>query len=315
MADAARTDWSAPRSEAARRPDSVAAGVGWMVATTLLMVCVTGIVRHVGTSVPTAEAAFIRYGFGVLLILPMMGSLLRRPPSRTAMKLFAARGFLHGFGVLLWFYAMARIPIAEVTALGYVAPIFVTIGAAIFFGETLHARRILAVVAALLGAMVILRPGFQELNSGQLAQLGATPLFAAGFLMAKKLTETEDSAVIVGMLSIGCTVTLAPMAAATWVTPSWSEVGWLALTAVFATTGHYTMTRAFQAAPLTVTQPIGFLQLVWATILGVVAFGEPVDPFVLIGGGIVVGAATFISHREAVAARRATTPPAAATKV
>lgn len=315
MANAAQTEWDIRQKQRPKRPDSVAAGVGWMVATTLLMVCVTGIVRHVGTSVPTAEAAFIRYGFGVLLILPMMSSILRRPPKRSTMKLFALRGVLHGLGVFLWFYAMARIPIAEVTALGYVAPIFVTIGAAIFFGERLHLRRIAAVLAALVGAMVILRPGFQELNSGQLAQLGAAPLFAAGFLIAKKLTETEDSAVIVGMLSIGCTITLAPMALATWVTPSWSEVGWLALTAVFATTGHYTMTRAFQAAPLTVTQPIGFLQLVWATALGVVAFGEPVDPFVLVGGGIVVGAATFISHREAVAARRSTTPPAAATKV
>ena len=91
-------------------------------------------------------------------------------------------------------------------------------------------------------------------------------------------------------------------------------IGWLSLCAVFATAGHWTMTKAFQCAPITVTQPVQFLQLVWATILGIVAFGEPVDPYVILGGGIVVGAATYIAHRERLNAKRATTPPAVATK-
>jgi drug/metabolite transporter (DMT)-like permease len=74
------------------------------------------------------------------------------------------------------------------------------------------------------------------------------------------------------------------------------------------------MTRAIKAAPLTVTQPISFLQLVWATALGILVFNEAMDPFVLVGGGVIVAAITFISHREAVAARRQITPPAPATR-
>ena len=83
----------------------------------------------------------------------------------------------------------------------------------------------------------------------------------------------------------------------------------------FATAGHYTLTRAFAAAPLTVTQPVGFVQLVWAALLGMALFGEALDPFVFLGGGIVVAAVTYISHREAAAARRMRTPPAVATRV
>ncbi len=75
------------------------------------------------------------------------------------------------------------------------------------------------------------------------------------------------------------------------------------------------MTRAIRAAPLTVTQPVGFLQLVWATLVGIALFGEQVDPFVLLGGGLVVAAVTFISHREDVAARSATTSPEVATRL
>lgn len=294
--------------------DTVLAGIGWMVLTTFCFVAVTGIVRYIGTDIPSSQAAFIRYAFGVVIFLPMMRRLFAKPPSLPVMKIFVIRGLMHGVAVVLWFYAMARIPIAEVTALGYTAPIFVTIGAAFYFGEKLHFRRVAAVLVGFAGTMIILRPGFQEISIGQVAQLVAAPLFAASFLFAKRLTDEEDPTVIVLMLSVVCTLVLLPGAIVNWTAPSLAEVFWLALTAAVATLGHYTMTRAILAAPLTVTQPVGFLQLIWATILGIVVFGEAADPYVLIGGGVVVAAITFISHREAVAARRQITPPAPATK-
>jgi drug/metabolite transporter (DMT)-like permease len=290
-------------------------GVGWMVLSGFFFVGVTGIVRHLGSDLPAVEAAFIRYAFGTLLMVPAFVALFRRAPSRRQTGLYAARGFVHGFGVMLWFYAMQRIPIAEVTAIGYTAPIFVTIGAALFLGEPLALRRIAAVLAAFAGAVIILRPGLQEVSLGQLAQLGAAPLFAASYIMAKKFTEGEDPGVIVAMLSLFCTLTLLPGALWHWREPTPEEIGWLALTALIATAGHYSLTRAFEAAPITVTQPVQFLQLVWATLLGMAAFGEPLDAFVLVGGGIIVGSATYISHREAMLARRERTPPAPATKL
>ena len=292
----------------------VLAGIGWMVLTGILFVIVTCIVRDLGSDMPAAEAAFIRYLIGLMLVAPALYAYFKRRPSPRRTALFAVRGLIHGFGVSLWFYAMARIPIAEVTAIGYTAPIFVTIGAAFFFAETLHIRRIVAVLAGLAGVFVILRPGFEEINLGQLAQLCAAPCFAASFLFAKHLTRQEDSATIVALLSLFCTLTLFPMAMLEWRTPTMVEVFWLAVTAIAATAGHYTMTQALAAAPITVTQPVTFLQLVWASLLGMALFGEALDPFVFAGGAIIVGAATYISHRETVAARRNLTPPSPATK-
>ena len=301
-------------TSAAASPDRTLIGIGWMLVTTVLFVCVTGIVRYLGSDIPAVEAAFIRYAIGLVMVLPAFRPLLGNWPDGQMMRRFALRGLVHGVAVMLWFYAMARIPIAEVTALGYTAPIFVTLGAAFFFGEKLHLRRIMAVITGFIGAMIIIRPGFHEISSGQLAQLTAAPLFACSFLLAKGLTRDFGSGLIVAMLSLGCTVTLLPGALMQWREPSLHEVAWLGLTAAFATTGHYTLTRAFKTAPLTVTQPVGFLQLVWATLLGIAAFGEPIDPYVIAGGGIVVAAVTYISHREAQAARRLRTPPAVATK-
>jgi drug/metabolite transporter (DMT)-like permease len=283
-------------------PTSLLAGVWWMLLTTLLFACVTAIVRHVGSSVSAAEGGFLRYLFGLLLVLPWLRPLLADPPPLSTLAVFAVRGVLHGFGVILWFYAMARLPVAEVTALGYLAPLFVTMGAALFFGETLHKRR--------LGALVILRPGISPVGLAHLAQIAAAPLFAGSYLIAKRLSGRDDPAVIVAMLSLGCTIVLLPGAVMTWTWPSLGEIAWFFLTAVFATAGHYTMTRALRAAPLTVTQPVLFLQLVWATVMGIVLFDEGLDPFVLVGGAIVVGAVTFIAHREARNARAPITPPA-----
>ncbi|MBO0334096.1 DMT family transporter [Sneathiella sp. CAU 1612] len=290
-------------------------GIAWMILTSFLFVGMTGIVRHLGSDMPAIEAAFIRYLLGSLIILPMVIRHWPGMPSKRNTRLYILRGLVHGVGVMLWFYAMARIPIAEVTAIGYVAPIFVTLGAAIFLGEKLQFRRIGGVIAGFVGALIILRPGFQEIQLGQLAQLCAAPLFAVSFLIAKKLTGSQSSSMIVGMLSIGCTITLLPGAIIQWRTPTEHELAWLSLAAVIATMGHYTLTRAFQAAPITVTQPLGFLQLVWAAILGVLVFGEPLDPFVMIGGAVIIGAATYISHRELQVSRKAQTPSAIETKL
>ncbi len=301
-------------SETHSPPNRVAAGIGWMLITTFLFLGVTGVVRHVGSDLPNIEAAFLRYALGLLMILPLAGSVWRTRISARSWQLYGLRGVLHGVGVMLWFYAMARIPIAEVTAIGYISPIFVTIGAAVFLGERLQWRRIGAVLAAFIGALIILRPGFQELNNGQLAQLAAAPMFAASFLLAKWFSDGADSGLIVFMLSLFCTLTLLPGAIMQWRDPTWAEVGWMALTAAFATAGHFTLTQAFKCAPITLTQPVGFLQLVWATILGMVVFSEALDPYVLVGGGVIVASATYISHREARVARRQHTPPATATK-
>jgi len=286
-----------------------------MLLTGLMFACVTGVIRYLGSDMPAIQGAFIRYAIGTLMIAPLFLRNWTGIPERKTLQLYAVRGLIHGVAVILWFFAMARVPMAEVTALGYVAPIFVTIGAALFLGERLHLRRLFGVGAGFVGAMVIIRPGFEEINLGQLAQLSAAPLFAASFIIAKKLTAQENSSMIVGLLSVGCTLTLLPGAILQWRPPTVEEIGWLSLSALLATTGHITLTKAFAAAPITVTQPLSFLQLVWATVIGVMLFGEPIDPFVVLGSLIVVSAVTYISHREIQARKHASTPPAVATKV
>ncbi|WP_108026582.1 DMT family transporter [Rhodovulum kholense] len=292
------------------RGQNPVAGILWMLVTGVCFVAVTALVKLSGQGIPAAQSAFLRYVLGLVFLLPVLGRLLRLRMDRGRLMLYGGRGLAHALGVICWFFAMTRIPVAEVTAMNYLNPIYVTLGAALLFGERLAARRILAIAAAFLGVLVILRPGFREISEGHVAMLFTAFLFGISYLTAKLLSERDDAAVVVAMMSIAVTVVLAPVALAVWVTPRWDQVAGLFLVALFATAGHYTMTRAFRAAPLTVTQPITFLQLVWATLVGWLAFGEAVDGWVLLGGGMIIGSVVFITWREAVHKRRAVTPPA-----
>lgn len=290
------------------------AGMLWMLASGLSFVAVTGIVRYLGTELPAAQAAFIRFGFGVVFLLPVLRTIWRDGFAPGTLVLFGWRGAAHTAAVICWFYAMARIPVAEVTAIGYLNPVLVTLGAALFFGEVLALRRLVAIAVAVLGALIVLRPGLREVTSGHFAQLAAAFFFAGSYLFAKRLSLTESATRVVAMMSVSVTLGLAPFALWVWVPVSVVQLGWLALVAGFATLGHYCMTRAFGAAPLAVTQPVTFLQLVWATLLGALVFGEGVDPFVLVGGGTIIAAISYITWREAMVKRRSVTPAVAATR-
>ena len=286
-----------------------------MFVTGLCFVAVTALVKHMGSRVPPAEAAFLRYFLGLVFLLPMLKDLREAHLTPRQWKLFGMRGMFHAGAVILWFYAMTRIPIAEVTAMNYLSPVYVTIGAAIFLGEKLAMRRIVAILIALFGAAIILRPGFREVSLGHLAMLVTAIVFAGSYLTAKIMAGEVKPTVVVAMLSIFVPIGLAPFAIAVWVTPSLNDLMLLFCVASFATAGHYTMTLAFAAAPVTVTQPITFLQLVWAVLLGAIVFGEPVDIWVVFGGVVILASVTFITWREAVMERSPVTPVVHETKV
>ena len=269
-----------------------------MVLTGVMFVGVTVAVRYLGTSMNPVQAGFIRYAFGLLMVLPLLSRAGVLSLHSKRIGFHALRGLAHGCGVMLWFFAMSRIPIAEVTALGFTAPVFTTLGAALFLRERLRSYRVIAMLAGFAGALLILRPGFREIDIGALAQLAAAPLFACSFLMAKSATRTESSTMIVVMLSVFCTLTLALPALAVWRTPTLEELELLFATAALATAGHYCMTRAFKAAEVSAVQPFTFLQLVWATLLGLMLFDEHPDLWIALGGALIVTAASWMAHRE-----------------
>ena len=273
-------------------------GILWMVITTILFVGVTATVRYLEGDVPAPQAAFLRYAIGTLMLAPSLISLSKMKPDRPLLNKFILRGFVHSIGVTLWFYAMSVMPVAEVTAIGFLTYIFVSLGASMFLKEKLHKHRLSAILISFVGALIILRPGFKVIESGQLGMLIATMVFTASYLIAKIVSKERSSSEIVAMLSIFTTIFLIPSAIYSWEPLSLEAFLILSFTALIATLGHITMTKAIKAAPMVVTQPILFLQLVWASMVGLFIFDEKFDLFVILGGTIIMLCVCYVSYRE-----------------
>ena len=272
-------------------------GIFWMVITSFLFVGVFITVKYIGSDVPASQSAFLRYLFATIILFPIIIKSLQNT-SISLMKTFFIRGFFHAIGVTLWFYSMTVITIAEVTAIGFLTPIFVCVGASFLFKEKIIGFRLFAIFISFIGAIIILRPGFKLFETGHGCMLFAAFVFSFSYLIAKLVSEHKNSMEIVGYLSLFTTLFLIPMAIYEWKSINNENIFLLFLTAIIATFGHITMTMAIKAAPMVVIQPFIFLQLVWSVIFGFVLFNESVDIYVIIGGIVILISTSYLTFHE-----------------
>ena len=267
-----------------------------MVITTLLFAIVTGIVRYIGSDIPAPVAAFIRYIISTIFFIPLIVKMFILERNKNNIHFYWARGLAHGLGVILWFFAMARIPVSEVTAIGYITPIFVSIAAFIFLKEKFSISIMGALAICMIGMIIIIRPTASGIAIGQLSMVIATLFFAASYILAKKLSSTESTLEILVALNLIVTITLAPFAVVFWVTPSLQEVLFLSIVALFATAGHFTMTMALKLAPITITQPISYVQIVWASCIGFIFFEETISLWFSIGASLIILSSLYVTY-------------------
>ncbi|WP_434288193.1 DMT family transporter [Celeribacter sp. SCSIO 80788] len=280
-------------------PSKSVTGILWMLFMTLCFVMVNVLVKSVGNGLPVLESAFLRFLLGLVFLIPALGAVRKVRFTPRIWKLTFGRALFHALAMTCWFYAMTRIPMGEVTALNFMNPIYITLGAVLLFGERIALPRIMALVVAFIGGIVILRPGFRDIDPGHLSMMLSAMAFAGSYLIAGRLVKELPAAVVVFLMSVTVPIVIAPFAFLHWETPTLHELILLFFTAAFATLGHYAMTRAFACAPQSVVQPVVFVQLIWSVSFGYILFGEAVDPFVLLGGAMIIAAISFITWREA----------------
>ncbi|KZD12103.1 hypothetical protein AUP43_05530 [Oceanibaculum pacificum] len=275
----------------------------WMALCGLIFASFMAIVRLLSHQMHPVQVSFLRYSLGLAFMVPLILRMRAQDFRAANLPLHAMRGIGHGVGVMLWFYAMSRIPIAEVSAIGFTAPVFATLGAALLLGEKIRLRRILAIVMGLFGAFVVIRPGFAVVDPGAIAMLITAPLFGFSDVFAKMLMRKESGPAVVGFLSLFVTlVTLGP-AIYVWQTPTLEQWGLACLIAFLANLGHLSMMHAFKIAEMSAVQPVKFLQLLWAALIGFMVFGELPSVWTWVGSAIIVLSAYYIARREAAARR------------
>ncbi len=269
-----------------------------MTAAAFALAAMHALVRKVSGELHPFEISFFRNLFGLVALSPLMlkGGLKNLQTYQPRLQLF--RGFNSVAAMSLWFFALSVVPLAEATAMSFLAVIFASIGAALFLGERMRARRWSAVGAGFLGAMIILRPGFVELNYGLVIVMTSALCWGTGVIIVKQLSKTDSITSIVCWFGVSTTILSFWPALLVWTTPTLEQLGWLVLIGIFGTLGHLAMTRSLKTADAGAVMPLDFTRLVWATLLGYLLFKEVPDLPTLIGGAVIISAATYIIIRE-----------------
>ena len=211
-----------------------------------------------------------------------------------------ARGGVHTIGLVLWFMALPYIGLADTTAISFLGPICIMIGAAWVFGEKMRRDRWIASLFGLIGVVIVVAPklggsaGFYTL-----VMLASVPVFATSFLMTKALTRYENAAVIVVWQSITISLFSLPLALLAWSWPTATQWLLFVLCGLLGAAAHYCLTRSFDAADISATQSVKFLDLVWASAMGWLVFGDLPSQTTLIGGVVICGSTLWIARREA----------------
>jgi drug/metabolite transporter (DMT)-like permease len=260
--------------------------------------------KELASEMPPLLVSWGRWIVAVGLIGPYL--LWRVGPSgmRTRdLKLHCLRGLFHTPGYGLWYEAVAWLPLATMAALGFTGPIFVTLGAVLFLRETVHWRRWVAVGLAFLGMLVIVRPGFVTLNPGMIMMLVAVPLIAGSNLVAKVAAGRDRPEVVVLWQSIVGVICFAPFGLWFWQMPTVDQCLWFLASGFFGTVGYFFITWAYRLLDISALQPITFLGIVWAALSDVLLWGKTSDGWTFVGAAIIVGATSYIAHREAKAGK------------
>jgi len=276
----------------------------------LFMFTVMGIcIRLSAAHLPVIEVVFFRNFLAVLILLPLaaragFGTLRMHRP-----KLFFLRAAINAVGMFCGFTALTLIPLAQMTALSFTTPLFVTIGAVLFLGEVIRARRIAAICVGFFGTLIILQPGVVDATAGSFLALVHALTIALASLIVKVLTRSDSQhAIVTWMVVMQAPLALIP-SLWVWEWPDLLTWGFLWGMALSGTIAHLCFTRAFSLVDITSLQPLEFIKLPFAVILAWVVFAEWPGVWTFVGGAVIFASTFYITRREA-ATRRSVQPTA-----
>ncbi|MEE8445703.1 MAG: DMT family transporter [Alphaproteobacteria bacterium] len=295
-------------SAAARLPAS-ARGALWMLAEAASMAIMIAAVRHLTREgMPSHEVAFFRGFFGLLLLGPWLFATLRTRPSLLwppEWRLILLRNVLSVSGMIAMFVGIGGLAISDVVAIQFTHPLFVVIGAALILRETVGPARWSAVAAGFVGALIIIRPGFIDMNPLVFAVLFSALNNGGVQLITKHVSAGVPGSVLVFHMNLLLVPVALALAWDGWVWPPPHLLPWIVAVGLFGTLAHVFLARAFRAADASLVGPVDFMRLPIAALLGWVLFAETSDAATWLGAAIIAIVVVAITRREARRARDA----------
>ena len=283
------------------RSDLPFKGIALILASTVFLGLSDVTAKYLSTSLPSIEITWIRFLVFAMIMSPAMipGSPLyalktgrrRLHFMRGATVLGSSLFFITGLGFL---------PIAEASATGFVAPMFVTALSIVFLNEVVGLRRWIATGVGLLGVIIILRPGTSAFHPAAIFPLVSALSWACTLIMTRMLSGTERAITTMAYSSIVGVLILSFLVPFVWVTPTWQAVAFGVFIGVSSTAGQWIVVLAFRYADASVLAPFSYTQLLWVSLLGYFVFGEIPDVWTVVGAGFIVASGLYTAHRERV---------------
>ena len=277
----------------------------WMSLSAVSFALLIGIVRHITPEVNVYVVNFWRNVLAAAMFAPW---LMRRGFAGLHTRrhgTFALRAAFMVVATIALYEAVALMSMAEVTSLTFTSPLFATALAVLVLGEKVGPRRWLALAIGFSGVLVILRPGFVSLEPAVLLPLLSALTFAGVMVTGKMLAATESPESIVLYLSIwGLPLALLP-ALFVWQWPTLEQALWLIAVGLAGNANMYGFARAFRIGDASLAMPFDFIRLPFTALVGYLAFAQQPDLWVWIGAAVIFTGSAYVTHREALAQRRA----------
>lgn len=273
-------------------------GIILAIASGAFFATMHGSVRLLSRDLDAMEIAFFRAFFGFLFFAPILIRTRLTVLRTSRLPLHMLRGLFNGASLLLWFTALSMVPLGDATALSLMGPLFVAMGAMFILGEHVHGPRWIALAIGFAGALVIVRPGFQEINLGMILVLVSMLFVTCSKLIAKSLSRTDAPSTIVAYLSLTMMVPSGVALFFVWQTPTLLQLLFMVAIGFLGSCGHMLLTTAYKIADISAVEPVVFARLVWAAIVGWFMFAEFPGLWIWVGGALIVAASTWLARHE-----------------
>ncbi len=242
--------------------------------------------------------AFSRMLLALMCMLPWAWRVGWHEIKTDKLGLYCFRALISTGALMTWFWAISLITIAEITALSFLAPLFATIGAAIFLKEKVRAPRWIATLIGFIGALIIIRPGLIEMSQGSWLALIGAGLVGISILNIKTLSRTESPNKVVFYMSLLMTPLALIPALFSWQMPPPELWGWVLAMGPVAVLAHITLVNAYALSDASAVVPFDFSRLLFAVVIGWFAFGEVADVWTWVGGIVIFSSSIYIARRE-----------------
>ena len=258
-----------------------------------------GFAKYLSSTLPVLQITWSRYFFTVVIVLPIMLIFFRKNLTWTEQpKLQLITGLLLFCANILFFYSISVISLAKALTLAFIAPLIVTVLSPFLLGEKVGIRRWAAVITGFIGSLIVIRPGFVEINLASIAALGTGVLYAFYLIVTKKLHNSDHPLLTLLLTGVVGAIIGTMIMPTVWVQPTITE--WYMMFAIgfFASIGHLLLILSLRYADASKLAPFGYFEIVTNIIIGFFFFNNFPDHWHFIGLFIIVSSGIYVFRRE-----------------